>query len=165
MKKMLLILSCVLMTGVLFQSCKESDSQIQEKVQKELMNKYNNYSISSSVRDAVVTLNGMVDSQAQKTAVESDVAKVSGVKRVMNNIAIRETNMAPQQQPVTSPDMTMQSAMESRLKTEGFNDVKVQVMNGEVTLSGNLKRSDLTKVMQIANESSPKKVTNNITLK
>ncbi|MCD7898601.1 MAG: BON domain-containing protein [Bacteroides sp.] len=161
---MLLIMSCILMTGIMFQSCKESDSKIQENVQKELTNKYNNFSISSSVRDGAVTLNGMVESQAQKTAVENDVAKVSGVKRVMNNIAIRETNVAPQQ-PATSSDNTMRTAVESRLKSEGFNDVRVDVTNGEIVLSGSLKRSDLTKVMQIANESSPRKVTNNITLK
>lgn len=165
MKKMFLMMACVLMTGIMFQSCKQSDSNIQQNVQQELTSKYNSYSVSSSVRDGVVTLNGMVDSQAQKTAVENDVAKVSGVKRVMNNVAIRASNVMPQQQPATSPDTNMRSAIESRLRTEGFNDVRVDVANGEVVLSGSLRRNDLTKVMQIANESSPRKVTNNITLR
>lgn len=164
MRKMFLIMSCVIMTGFMFQSCKQNDSKLLDSVQKELVEKYNSASISSSVKDGIATLNGIVESEAQKIAIENDIAKVSGVKKVVNNITIREKENILQQS-AASVDATMKSALETTLKAAGFNDVKVDVTNGEIALSGNLKRSDLTKVMQMANALSPKKVTNNITLK
>lgn len=164
MRKMFLIMSCVIMTGFMFQSCKQNDSKLLDSVQKELVEKYNSASISSSVKDGIATLNGIVESETQKIAIENDIAKVSGVKKVVNNITIREKENVLQQS-AASVDATMKSALETTLKAAGFNDVKVDVTNGEIALSGNLKRSDLTKVMQMANALSPKKVTNNITLK
>lgn len=86
------------------------------------------------------------------------------MKTVVNNISVRETSISSNQ-PMMNQDNTIKTSIESRLMTEGFSDVKVAVDNGEVTLSGDLKRNDLTKVMQIANESNPSKVTNKLTLK
>jgi len=163
MKKMLFIITCILISGIAMQSCKQSDENLKKDVDKAIQGRYNS-TISTSVKDGVVTLTGTVESQQEKTSVESEVKAVKHVKTVVNNISVRESNITSQQ-PVINPDNTIKSSIESRLATEGFKDVKVDVSNGEVILSGNLKRSDLTKVMQIANESNPKKVTNNLNLK
>ncbi|MDR2947764.1 MAG: BON domain-containing protein [Prevotella sp.] len=163
MKKMLFIITCILISGIAMQSCKQSDENLKKDVDKAIQGRYNS-TISTSVKDGVVTLIGTVESQQEKTSVESEVKAVKHVKTVVNNISVRESNITSQQ-PVINPDNTIKSSIESRLATEGFKDVKVDVSNGEIILSGNLKRSDLTKVMQIANESNPKKVTNNLNLK
>lgn len=160
---MLFIITCILISGIAMQSCKQSDENLKKDVDKAIQGRYNS-TISTSVKDGVVTLTGTVESQQEKTSVESEVKAVKHVKTVVNNISVRESNITSQQ-PVINPDNTIKSSIESRLATEGFKDVKVDVSNGEVILSGNLKRSDLTKVMQIANESNPKKVTNNLNLK
>lgn len=163
MKKMFFIITCVLISGMAMQSCKQSDENLKKEVDKAIQGRYNS-TVSTSVKDQVVTLIGTVESQQEKTSVENDVKAVKHVKSVVNNISVRESNITSQQ-PVINQDSTIKSSIESRMKTEGFNDVKVDVSNGEVILSGTLKRSDLTKVMQIANESNPRKVTNNINLK
>lgn len=163
MKKMLFIITCILISGMAMQSCKQSDENLKKDVDKAIQGRYNS-TISTSVKDGVVTLTGTVESQQEKSSIESEVKAVKHVKTVVNNISVRESNITSQQ-PVINPDNTIKSSIESRLTTEGFKDVKVDVSNGEVILSGNLKRSDLTKVMQIANESNPKKVTNNLKLK
>lgn len=163
MKKMLFIITCILISGLTMQSCKQSDENLKKDVDKVIQGRYNS-TISTSVKDRVVTLTGTVESQQEKTSVENDVKAVKNVKSVVNNISVRESNITTQE-PMVNPDNTIKSSIESRLATEGFKDVKVEVSNGDVVLSGNLKRSDLTKVMQIANESNPRKVTNNLNLK
>lgn len=152
-------MACVLITGLGMQSCKPSDATIQGEVNKVLRDNYSN--ISSSLNNGVVTLTGTVESQAQKDAVENAVRPVKNVKSVVNNIIVRE----PVSTVRVNPDQTISSNITSRLNTEGFKDLRVTVNNGEVTLSGDLKRSDLTKVMQIANEAKPSRVINNLTLK
>lgn len=167
MKKMIFILSCVFTLGLAFQSCNnQNNEKLQTEVQRELRDKYNNSSLSSSVQNGVVTLSGTVESQAQKDAVERDVKAVRNVKTVVNNISIRETTISSNQPMMNqNQDNTIKTSIESRLRTEGFDEVDVAVNDGEVTLSGDLRRNDLTKVMQIANESNPRKVTNKLTLK
>lgn len=160
MKKIVLIITCMLLTGMVFQSCKQNDQKINSEVEKVLKERYP--AITSSTKDGVVTLMGMVDSEQEKVAAGESARSVSHVKDVMNNIQVREPEPAA---PVINPDQTIKNDITSKLETGGYKDVKVEVTNGEVILSGDLKRSDLKKVMQIANESKPKKVTNNLKLK
>jgi len=160
MKKSILFIACVLFTGLAFQSCKQSDQQLNNDVEKVLKEKYP--TLSASTKDHVVTLMGTVDSEQEKAGAETSVRSVKNVKNVMNNIMVRQQEPAA---PMVAPDGTLKTDIMAKLEAGGYKDVKVDVNNGEVTLSGDLKRSDLTKVMQIANESNPKKVTNNLKLK
>lgn len=164
MKKSLFILGCVLLSCLSFQSCKKSDEKVKQSVETVLNNEYNG--LTSSIRDGVVTLNGTVATVEEKTAAENMIKSVSGVKSVVNNISVRPTaDPMPVTTPTVNSDMTIKSEIEAKLMTGGYKDVKAQVNNGEVTLTGDLKRSDLSKVMQIANEAKPKKVTNQMNLK
>lgn len=160
MKKNILIITCLLFSALAFQSCKQSDQKLNSEVEKVLKEKYP--SISSSTKDHVVTLTGVVNSQQEKIAVGESVRSIKNVKDVMNNTQVRELEPAD---PVIHQDATIKTDIMSKLEAGGYKDVKVDVNSGEVVLSGELKRSDLTKVMQIANESNPKKVTNNLKLK
>jgi len=160
MKKSILIIACILISTLGFQSCKQSDQKLNSEVEKVLKEKYP--SISSSTKDGVVTLTGTVNSQQEKIAAGESVRSVKNVKDVMNNTQVRELEPAD---PVIHQDATIKTDIMAKLEAAGYKDVKAEVSNGEVILSGELKRSDLTKVMQIANESNPKKVTNNLKLK
>jgi len=161
MKKMMFIMACVLATGLSMQSCKSNDAKDQEKVEKALHSDY--ASVSSTLKDGVVTLTGVVDSQAEKTAAGNLARSVNDVKSVVNNITVRST--APAASTITYNDDNIRSSIANKLTAEGYKDVQVQVQNGEVNLSGEVKRDDLRRVMQIANETKPRKVNNNITLK
>lgn len=160
MKKIAFIITCVLISGFTLQSCKQSDQKLNSDVEKVLRERFP--ALSSSTKDGVVTLTGMVESQLEKDAAGELARSVKNVKNVMNNIQVREVAPAA---PVVNPDNTIKDEITAKLQNGGYKDVKVDVTNGEVVLTGDLKRSDLTKVMQIANESKPKKVTNNIKLK
>lgn len=162
MKKIALIISCVFLTTVAFQSCKKSDQNLNSDVMKVLEERYS--TVSASTSKGVVTLTGIVDSEQQKTEAASQARSVKDVKEVVNHIEVRQMP-APTPEPTVNADDNIKSDIKGKLESAGYKDVKVDVMNGEVILSGDLKRSDLTKVMQIANESNPRKVTNNLKLK
>ena len=159
MKKVLFVLMVGLLSGIMFQSCGPNDEKLQKEVttavQKEVPQ------VSAVVQKGIVTLNGVVESDDMKAAAERLAKSVKGTKSVINNVTVHKP-----EPPVTiNPDTTIKTAVESKLKDAGYKDVTIEVKDGEIILSGDLKRADLTKVMQIANESNPRKVTNNLNLK
>src|SRR5262245_34921196 len=94
---MVIILSFII-PGVLVSSCKEKDSKIQAAVEASL--KSSMPEISASVKDGVATLTGECKNDADKTAVEAMIAKVKGVKQVVNNCTVAPPP-APAPAPVT----------------------------------------------------------------
>lgn len=159
MKRVLFILTIGLLSGLMMQSCKQSDEKLQTQVVQ--MVQRTAPQVSAAVNNGVVTLTGMVESEETKAMVEKVAKEVKGIKSVVNNVTVHKP-----EPPVTiNPDTTIKTTIENQLKDAGFNTVTIQVNNGEVILTGDAKRSDLTRIMQIANESNPKKVTNNLNLK
>lgn len=105
-----------------------------------------------------VTLTGAVDSDAIKAKVEQDAKSVEGVKSVSNNLIVKP--------PITfSPDTTIKNAVMANLAAKKITGVTVEVVNGEVTLKGNIERAKLQDAMIAANDAKPKKVINQMTIK
>lgn len=158
MKKLLLMMACVFTVGLTFQACKSGDQKIKTDVDK-VLTQYKN--VTSVVNDGAVTLAGAVETQQERSTIETQVKAVKNVRAVMNNIIVTGGGMPS----ATSQDAMLQSAIRTSLSAAGYNSVIVSVQNGEVTLSGDLNRADLTKVMQMANEVNPSRVINNLNLK
>ncbi|MFV0469928.1 MAG: BON domain-containing protein [Dysgonomonas sp.] len=157
MKKVIFIYACIAMLGLGLYSCGPSDTKLQKNVTTALSIAQPNVTVA--VKDGVVTLSGKVDSQSAKDAAEQVSKGVKGIKSVVNNIEVT-------QPPVTiNPDSTLTTLITTALTTAGYKDVVATVKDGEVTLTGNVKQADLTKVMQIANEAKPKKVINQLIIK
>lgn len=64
--------------------------------------------IQATVQNAVVTLSGSVSNDAARSLASNDVAQVSGIRTVVNNLAV-QTAMAPVAPPVLSSPMPAQS--------------------------------------------------------
>ncbi|MET6998969.1 BON domain-containing protein [Chitinophaga defluvii] len=161
MKIKSLLAACLLSMGVLLFACKPSDSKIQQAVNEKLSA---SPGITAEVKGGVVTLSGEVSDEAARAAAESALAGVSGVKSVSNNITVKAPE--PPMPPVTiNPDDILKKTLDSAFSAAGFSGITVTAMDGEVTLSGSAKKSDLRKIMQTAQESKPKKVVNKLTLK
>jgi len=157
MRRKALIYFIALLSGVMVYSCKPSDEKLQKSVETALSS---NTGVTSTVKGGVVTLMGTVDSEEAKADAEAKAKSVKDIKSVNNNIQV----VLPP--PPVNPDDTLTTTIKDALSTAGFKDVNVAVSNGEVTLTGNVKKkADMTKVMQIANESKPKKVNNQIKVK
>src|SRR5574337_1559045 len=50
--------------------------------------------------DGVVTLTGVVNSDAERLAAASDAGQIQGVKTVVNNLTVQQAEAAPVEQPV-----------------------------------------------------------------
>jgi len=159
MKKIVFIITAILLSATLMQSCKPSDENVQKSVDAVLM--ASAPGVSASVKDQVATLSGTVDSEEARSEAQRAVSSIKNVKSVVNNIQVRAQAPAP----VVNPDDTITTTVKSSLNAAGFNNVNVMVKDGVVTLKGDVKRSDLQKIMQIANESNPKQVVNELKVK
>ena len=159
MKKIVTICLSIILSGLLLSSCVPKDEKLQKDVEMAISNTCRG--ISKTVKKGVARLEGVVDSEQAKLSIENMARAIQGVKSVENNITVK----VPEPPVTINPDNTINTTITNALTAAGFKDVKVEVNNGEVTLTGDVKRADLTKVMQIANESNPKKVHNNLKIK
>ena len=158
MKK--LLMACCLLAGIFLFACKPNDSKLQQAVNEKLMAPPG---VSATVKDGVVTLNGEVTDDTAKQTAEDAAKNVKGVKSVTNHITVQVP--VPTPSPVSiNPDEVLKNTLDSTYKAAGYSGVTVSVMDGEVTLEGKAKKSDLRKIMQAAQEAKPKKVNNKLTL-
>lgn len=159
MKKILSVIAIALLSGALLFSCKPNDEKLQKEVETALTTVQSG--ITSTVKNGVVTLTGTVESEAAKAALEQAAKAVKNIKSVTNDITVQ----APAPAVVVNPDETLTTTIVSALSAGGFKDVVAVVTSGEVTLTGNVKKADLQKVMQIVNEAKPARVINQLTIK
>jgi len=157
MKTKLFLCAMVLFAGITFNSCKPSDEQLQKQVTAGITAVSS--AISSEVKKGEVTLTGVVNSPDLKAAAEKAATAVKGISKVVNNI---EVQLPPPPKPVVTPDNALQSALSSAVAAGGtaFSKVAVAVKDSVVTLTGEIKRGDLQKVMQIVSKAKPKKIDN-----
>jgi hyperosmotically inducible protein len=120
--------------------------------------------VEVSVLDGVATLSGTVKDDAVKQNAESVVKGVKGVKSVVNNIEIvaPEPVVAPAAVEI-SPDAVLTTAVGSVV--EAYNGVTASVVDGVVTLTGEIKRDQLPNLIKSIQELKPKKVENKLIIK
>jgi osmotically-inducible protein OsmY len=148
-------LGLVLAAVLFLAACKPSDAAIAESVKSKVAAVAEGVAID--VKEGVVTLSGQVKDDATKAAVESALAGIKGVKSVVNNVTIPPPPPPP---VVINPDDVLRQSIESTFAAKGITGITAAIVNGEVTLTGDVKKADVQKVMQAAMESKPKKVNN-----
>jgi hyperosmotically inducible protein len=89
--------------------------------------------INVETRAGVVTLFGTVHSQEAKAAAAEDARKVSGVKRVVNDLQVMTR---AKEAAVKVRDEDIESDVKKALEKADFKDVSVEVKNGVVRLRG-----------------------------
>ncbi|HEY9362572.1 MAG TPA: BON domain-containing protein [Chitinophagaceae bacterium] len=135
-------------------SCKPKDSDIQSSIAKKLP-----AGITATVQNGVVTLNGQCPDENCKTTAEQATKDVKGVKSVENNISVSIVGNEP---VVISGDEALTTSVNSIISA--YPGVKAEVKDGVVTLTGNIKRTDLQVLMQKLNETMPKKIENKLVI-
>lgn len=83
--------------------------------------------------NGVVTLFGIVNSQDAKSAAQADALKVSGVKRVVNELQVVPS---AKQQAVNASDGELQRTVRKALDEHQFKYVGLEVRNGVARLTG-----------------------------
>jgi hyperosmotically inducible periplasmic protein len=121
--------------------------------------------ISVDTKEGVVTLSGMVSSQEAISEAEQAAQGVEGVKSVQNNLTVKPAAPEETTASTANADASLKSSVESNLTKYGVTGVTVAVNNGEVTLTGDIKRNKLQDAMKAANEAQPTKVNNQMSIK
>jgi len=137
-------------------SCKQktTDADIKTAVDSAIAANADLGGIRTAVNDGVVTLSGEVKDDAAKTSAEAAAKGVNGVKSVVNNLTV-----APAQSPVViTADDPLKISVDATIKA--YPGVKATVQNGVVTLTGEIKRADLQKMMMALNALKPKSIDN-----
>lgn len=146
----------VLALCVAVAACGPTDADIQADANKAVAA---TPGLSVAVASGVATISGQAADETAKTAAETAVKSVKGVKSVVNNATV-----APPPAPVViSADDSLKTNVAAALKDTPTLTASVQ--DGVVTLTGTVSKAALPKVMQAIHALHPKKVENKATVK
>lgn len=157
MKKIsrLFLPTALLLVGLYVSSCKSKpkDADIKAAIETALRADPMSAGTSVSVENGVATISGECKDEACKTHCSELVKGIKGVKSVVNNCTI-----APPPPPpvIITPDDPLIQSVTDALKD--FPSVKASVTDGVVTLTGEIAKADLKKVMMALSSLKPKKV-------
>ena len=158
-KKIMSMLSLVLLLGVFFVACNNvKDSDLQIKAMEVLATNPDAADINVTVVDKVATLSGSVEEEITKNSLETSIKGVKGIENVINNIMI-----IPPAPDFTQIDATLREALTDALKDH--ETVMAEVKDGVITLTGEVKEKDLQIIMEKMAALNPVKVENNLTIK
>ena len=141
-----------------FTGCKPKDSDIQKNVATAI-GAYPGVQVT--VTDGVATLSGDVADEATRAAAEAAAKGVKGVKSVTSNLTVTP----PPAPVVINPDTTLQETANSAISALSLPKVQAAVQDGVITLTGEIKKSELQGLMMKLNELKPKNIENKLTIK
>lgn len=144
-----------------------ADSAITAAVKSKLVVDDENLAINVDVdtRGGVVTLSGVVRTQADKEQAERIAGNTEGVTRVINNITVMTNGGqdAGEKVDTAANDLTILSRIKTRYVAEGVIGANVEVKDGVVTLQGNVENIQIrARAENIARATSGVKSVNNM---
>lgn len=164
MKKLSLftLLAIVLTVAIGFSSCKKvKDADLQTTITTALAANPDASDVSVTVEKGVAVLSGTVKDEATSLAVTAIAKAVKNVKSVTSNLTI--VPPAPIVPLVNPVDEALISALKDALKDN--SSVMSSVKDGIITLTGEIKKQDLPKLMQKVSALKPIKIDNQLTIK
>ena len=162
MKLTKLLMTIAIVTTVSFVSCKPKDADVQAAIETKLKAKPDMGTVSVDFKDGVATLSGVCKDDVCKADCEKIAADEKGVKSVMNNLTIASVAPAAAPVTITADDPLAKSVVDA---TKDYPTVNAAVNNGVITLTGEIKKASLPKLMMALNGLKPKKVENKLTIK
>ncbi len=156
--KMLALPTFILFVSLAACNSKTSDADVKTSVDNAIAANSNLSGVYADVNDGVVTLTGQVKDETAKASAETTAKGVKGVKSVNNNLSV-----APPPAPVEiTADDPLKASVDNTIKA--YPGVTANVKDGVVTLTGQIKKADLQKLMMELNTLKPKKIENKLTI-
>ena len=119
--------------------------------------------INVGTNGGVVTLTGIVPTQAEKSQAEQIARNTEGVTRVINNITVAPSATGENGGGVSAEDLMILSKIRSRYVAEGVVGPDIEVKDGVVTLKGNVENpQSKVRAESIARATSGVKSVNNM---
>ena len=156
---MLALPTCILFVSLAACNSKPKDADVKAAVDKSIAAIPYLSEINTDVKDGVVTLSGQVKDDGEKLGAEAAAKAVNGVKSVINNITIAPPPAAP---VVITADDPLKASVDNTIKA--YPGVTATVNDGVITLTGQIKKADLQKLMMALNTLKPKKIENQLTI-
>ncbi|MEO6454094.1 MAG: BON domain-containing protein [Ginsengibacter sp.] len=161
MKITKILFSLLLISSVFIIGCGPKDADIKAAVEEKLKaNTDMTGPMTVSVTDGVATISGECKDDACRAKCEDLAKSAKGVKSVVNNCVVAVKTVAPVE--VASDDALATGVMDA---TKDHPGVKASVNDGVVTLTGEIKRDQLSKLMMTLNTLKPKKIDNQLIIK
>jgi len=143
-----------------------ADSAITAIVKSKLAvdNETSSADINVDTKGGVVTLTGVVATQANKEQAERIARNTEGVTRVINNITVEtDGEHAGAGAGMSTSDLAILSKIKTRYIAEDVTGAKVEVRDGVVTLKGNVENAQIrVRAESIARATSGVKSVNNM---
>jgi len=143
-----------------------ADSAITAIVKSKLAvdNETSSADINVDTKGGVVTLTGVVATQANKEQAERIARNTEGVTRVINNITVEmDGEHAGAGAGMSTSDLAILSKIKTRYIAEDVTGAKVEVRDGVVTLTGNVENAQTkARAESIAGATSGVKSVNNM---
>lgn len=157
MKRML---TAIALSAMLFYlpACKGKvkDADIKTSVEAALAASPEYSGLAVDVKDGAVTLTGQVSEPSLKTALDSKVSAVKGVKSVVNNTTVAAPPPPAPATPVITADDPLTKGVTDALKDHP--GIKATVSDGVITVTGEIKAADWRKVKIALDGLRPKRV-------
>jgi osmotically-inducible protein OsmY len=162
MKILKIIPALVLVAGLSFTSCSPKDADVKASIEKSLKENPSTAAVMVMVSEGVATLSGEVADPTIQASLEASVKAIKGVKSVTNN-----TTVTPPPAPVAPVEIATADVLTQSVKDaiKDFAGVSADVAEGVVTLTGEIKKDQLPKLMMALNSLKPKKIENKLTIK
>jgi osmotically-inducible protein OsmY len=142
-------LALVASIAVAFAACGPSDAEIKASAETAISGVKG---VTVDVAGGVATISGQFADDAAKTSTEALVKAVKGVKSVVDNATVTPPPV------VISPDDALKTTVAAAISA--WSTLSADVKDGVVTLTGEVKKSELPKVMQALSALKPKKIEN-----
>jgi osmotically-inducible protein OsmY len=159
MKLTKVLMAIAIAATVGFVSCKPKDADIKTALEEKLKATPELAGVTVDVKEGVATLTGEVKDAATVASATTLLQDVKGVKSVTNSLTV-----TPAPAPIiVSADDALTKAVTDAVKD--YTTVKATVKDGIVSLSGELAKTSLPKLMMAIQALHPKKVENKLTIK
>lgn len=156
--QMLALPTFILFLSLAACNSKTSDADVKTSVDNAIAANSNLSGTYADVKDGVVTLSGQVKDETAKSSAETTARGVKGVKSVTNNLTV-----APPPAPVEiTADDPLKASVDNTVRA--YPGVTATVKDGVITLTGQIKKADLQKLMMELNTLKPKKIENQLTI-
>ena len=161
MKLTKVLMAVAIIATTSFVSCSPKDADIKAAIEEKINTTPGMMGTSVEVKDGIATISGELKDPDSKVMCEKEVAGVKGVKSVVNNCTVAPPPPPPAPVVIAADDPLTKAVMDA---IKDYPGVKADVKDGIITLTGDIKKDALKKLMPVLQSLKPKKVDNKLTV-
>ena len=161
MKPKRFVMATGIMVTLFLISCKPNDQHIKSAIEEKLNSVPYMKKVSANVRNGEATIAGICNDAACVANCENLTRHVKGVKSVISHLKMADTPV--QQSIIYQPDDSLLLAVNDAVKN--YRTIQAEVKNGVITLSGQIRKKEVRKLITRLHSLNPVNIENNMAVK